>query len=91
MSAPLLDHALPGAAPAAFTSTYNHLMRALRLLREHHIVHYDLKPDNILVEHASGLPVIIVNAAYSDDRFLRTIQSIEQRAVGRCEEFEKRD
>jgi len=42
---------------------------------------------NIAVK--SNLPVIIVNAPYCDDRFLRAIQGIEQRAVIMFDEFEK--
>ena len=42
---------------------------------------------NIAVK--SNLPVIIVNAPYCDDRFLRAIQGIEQRAVVIFDEFEK--
>lgn len=37
----------------------------------------------------SGLPVIIVNAPFSDDRFMRTLQGIEQPAVVLFDEFEK--
>ncbi|NBR00536.1 MAG: ATP-binding protein [Actinobacteria bacterium] len=37
----------------------------------------------------SGLPVLIVNDAFSDDRFLRTIQGVEQPAVILFDEFEK--
>lgn len=37
----------------------------------------------------SGLPVIIVNAPFSDDRFMRTIQGIDQPAVVIFDEFEK--
>ncbi len=37
----------------------------------------------------SGLPVLIVNDPFSDDRFLRTVQGISQRAVVLFDEFEK--
>lgn len=37
----------------------------------------------------SGLPVIIVNTPFSDERFMRTIQGIEQPAVVIFDEFEK--
>jgi hypothetical protein len=37
----------------------------------------------------SGLPVIIVNTPYTDERFMRTIQGIEQPAVVLFDEFEK--
>ena len=37
----------------------------------------------------SGLPVIIVNTPFSDERFMRTIQGIEQEAVVVFDEFEK--
>ncbi len=37
----------------------------------------------------SGLPVIIVNTPFSDERFMRTIQGIEQPAVVVFDEFEK--
>lgn len=37
----------------------------------------------------SGLPVILVNTPFSDDRFMRTIQGISQRAVVIFDEFEK--
>ena len=46
----------------------------------------------LLAKHialTSGLPVIIVNQAFCDDRFLRTLQSIEQPAVILFDEFEK--
>ena len=41
------------------------------------------------VAKESGLPVIIVNTPFSDERFMRTIQSIEQEAVIIFDEFEK--
>ncbi len=41
------------------------------------------------VSATSGLPVLIVNAPFSDDRFMRTVQGIEQRAVILFDEFEK--
>jgi hypothetical protein len=37
----------------------------------------------------SGLPTIIVNTPFSDERFMRTIQGIEQAAVVIFDEFEK--
>lgn len=37
----------------------------------------------------SGLPVIIVNTPFTDDRFMRSIQGIEQPAVILFDEFEK--
>jgi len=37
----------------------------------------------------SGLPVIIVNTPFSDERFMRTIQGIEQPAIVIFDEFEK--
>jgi hypothetical protein len=41
------------------------------------------------ISQKSGLPVIVVNAAYTDDRFMRTMQGIEQEAVILFDEFEK--
>ena len=41
------------------------------------------------IAQKSGLPVIVVNAAYTDDRFMRTMQGIEQEAVILFDEFEK--
>jgi hypothetical protein len=41
------------------------------------------------ISNHSGLPVIIVNAPYTDDRFMRTIQGITQPAVVLFDEFEK--
>lgn len=38
---------------------------------------------------ASGLPVLLVNSPFSDDRFMRVIQGIPQRAVVIFDEFEK--
>jgi hypothetical protein len=37
----------------------------------------------------SGLPVLIVNTPFSDERFMRTIQGISQQAVILFDEFEK--
>jgi hypothetical protein len=41
------------------------------------------------VAKTSGLPTIIVNTPFSDERFMRTIQGIEQPAVIIFDEFEK--
>ncbi len=41
------------------------------------------------VSFASGLPVLIVNSPFSDERFMRTVQGITQRAVILFDEFEK--
>ena len=41
------------------------------------------------IANVSELPVIIVNTPYCDDRFMRTIQGIEQPAVILFDEFEK--
>jgi hypothetical protein len=41
------------------------------------------------IANRSELPVIIVNAPFTDDRFMRTIQGIEQPAVILFDEFEK--
>ena len=41
------------------------------------------------VAKASGMPTIIVNTPFSDERFMRTIQGIEQPAVIIFDEFEK--
>lgn len=41
------------------------------------------------IANKSDMPVIIVNAPFSDDRFMRTIQGIEQPAVVIFDEFEK--
>lgn len=41
------------------------------------------------ISQKSGLPVIVVNAPYTDDRFMRTMQGIEQEAVVLFDEFEK--
>lgn len=41
------------------------------------------------IANRSGLPVIIVNTPFSDERFMRTIQGIEQEAVIVFDEFEK--
>lgn len=41
------------------------------------------------IAQSSGLPVIIVNTPFSDERFMRTIQGIEQEAVIIFDEFEK--
>ena len=41
------------------------------------------------VASKSSLPVILVNAPFSDDRFMRTLQGIPQRAVVIFDEFEK--
>jgi hypothetical protein len=46
----------------------------------------------LLAKHiasSSGLPTIIVNTPFSDERFMRTIQGIEQEAVIIFDEFEK--
>lgn len=41
------------------------------------------------VAQRSAMPVIIVNTAYTEDRFMRTIQGIEQDAIIIFDEFEK--
>lgn len=41
------------------------------------------------IANKSGLPIIIVNAPFTDDRFMRSIQGIEQPAVILFDEFEK--
>ena len=41
------------------------------------------------IAQKSLLPVIVVNAPYTDDRFMRTMQGIEQEAVILFDEFEK--
>lgn len=41
------------------------------------------------ISQKSGLPVIVVNSNYTDDRFMRTMQGIEQEAVILFDEFEK--
>ena len=46
----------------------------------------------LLAKHiakTSGLPTIIVNTPFSDERFMRTMQGIEQEAVIIFDEFEK--
>ena len=42
-----------------FVNTYSYLLNSIRILNQHHIVHMDLKSDNILMDMKKKVPIII--------------------------------